>query len=371
MSLPPDVALDPMVDPRARAAAGRYLKACQDIGKERSFWAVRMFTSLNLFLWHLDAFAKNEDPIQPFVAAVDSATAVLETVGRSPLCQYQYPVGNDGGPFDDSAFESMVSGLFSDVWVGLSDDIYFDETFRFTEERLRKNGVDPKALFDGKVILDGGCGSGKFSAAIARFGASKVIGLDLGMKGLEFARQQAKKVPYGERLDYRHGSLLDIPLPANSVDMVWSNGVIHHTLDYEGCIREFARIIKLGGTLFLYVNGRFGLFELLQDTLRRANADIPRGFFQHYVTLMGVNSGRMYWLMDCLYAPYEYKAKADVMALLEKHGFGDIRQLLRGVASDQIEQVSTGLPFADVKYGEAQLKFLCRKMAVAGDHGQG
>jgi len=210
-------------------------------------------------------------------------------------------------------------------------------------------------------VLDGGCGSGKFSTAIAQFGAAKVIGLDLGEKGLEFARKQAAKVPYGKNLEYIHGSLLDIPMENESVDMVWSNGVIHHTLDYEKCISEFARIIKPGGTLFLYVNGRFGLFELLQDTLRLADADIPRHLFQHFIKSLGVNSGRLYWLMDCLYAPYEYKSREGVIALLEKHGFSDIRQLTRGVAIDQIEQVTTGLPFAEVKYGEAQLKFLANK----------
>ena len=180
----------------------------------------------------------------------------------------------------------------------------------------------------------------------------------MGKKGLEFAKKQALKVPYGDKIEYMHGSLLEIPLEDNSVDMVWSNGVIHHTLDYEGCIKEFSRVIKPGGSLFLYVNGRFGLFELLQDTIRRSNSDIPKHLFQHYIKTLGVNSGRLYWLMDCLYAPYEYKSSDEVIRLLEKYSFLNIKQLTRGVASDQIEQVTTKLPYANVKYGESQLKYL-------------
>ena len=65
--------------------------------------------------------------------------------------------------------------------------------------------------------------------------------------------------------------------------------------------------------------------------------------------------------MDCLYAPYEYKSQKEVETLLKKYGFTDIRRLTRGVAIDQIEQISTGLHYAEVKYGEAQLKFLTRK----------
>jgi hypothetical protein len=46
---------------------------------------------------------------------------------------------------------------------------------------------------------------------------------------------------------------------------------------------------------------------------------------------------------------------------MQKHGFSDIRQLTRGVATDQIEQVTVGLPYARVKYGEAQLKYLATR----------
>ena len=89
---------------------------------------------------------------------------------------------------------------------------------------------------------------------------------------------------------------------------------------------------------------------------------VPRSLYQYYLQLLGINSGRIYWIMDCCYAPYEWKSKAAVEALLTKYGFGELRQLTRGVAIDQIEQVSTGLPHARVKYGDAQLKYLAKRL---------
>jgi ubiquinone/menaquinone biosynthesis C-methylase UbiE len=243
----------------------------------------------------------------------------------------------------------------------MTDDIYFDQSFEFTKKRFFKNDIDPYEYFGGKTVLDAGCGSGKFSCAIARFGAVKVIGLDIGEKGLEFARKQAKKTEHEKILKYKNGSLLDIPLSDNSVDIVWSNGVIHHTLDYEKCIQEFWRVIKPGGNLFLYVNGRFGLFELLCDSLRLSISDVPRQLQQLYLLTLGVNSGRLYWMLDCMNAPYEWKSKEEVLSLLKKYGFDDIIQLTRGISTDQVEQVSTGLSYAKEKYGEAQLKFICKK----------
>ena len=43
------------------------------------------------------------------------------------------------------------------------------------------------------------------------------------------------------------------------------------------------------------------------------------------------------------------------------HGFSDFRQLTRGIVLDPIEQVTIGAPYADVKYGEGQLKFLAKR----------
>ncbi len=359
MALPEQVAPDTALAVEAKTAAQAYLSAVRALD-DKSYWPVRMFVATNLFLEHLDIFDGKADPVPLFADMFGRAEKFLEGALSSGVCGNYFA----GAEFElkEDAFEDYVSGLFSDVWVGMTDEIYFGESYDFTKERFEKSGVDPEAFFKDKVVLDGGCGSGKFSAAIAKFGAAKVIGMDIGDKGLDFAREQAKKVPYGDRLDFRHGSLLEIPLEDTSVDIVWSNGVIHHTLGYEKCLEEFSRVLKPGGELFLYVNGRCGLFELVLDTVRQANEGIPRALFQHYLHLLGINTGRIYFMMDCFYAPYEWKSGADVKALLAKHGFENIRQLTRGVALDPIEQVTIGAPYADVKYGEGQLKYLATRV---------
>ena len=66
-------------------------------------------------------------------------------------------------------------------------------------------------------------------------------------------------------------------------------------------------------------------------------------------------------MLDSMNAPYEWKSKNKVIDLLKKYQFDDILQLKRGVASDQIEQISAGLPYAEIKYGEGQLKFIAIK----------
>lgn len=341
-------------------AAETYVTATTTLSDE-SFWPLIMFTNTNLFMWHIEAFKASGDPVQAFVEIFDRATAFLDNAVDTGIAGGHFPKQPPAEqPRGDEVF---ISAMFSDVWVNLSDDVYFDETYEFIVQRFARNGIDAAELFADKVVVDAGCGSGKFAAGIARLGARRVIGLDIGERGLVFAREQAKKVTYGDRLEYRYGSAYDLPLEDASVDMVWSNGVVHLTDNYDGCIADFARVIKPGGTLYLYVNGRFGLFELLFDALRRASTPVPRQLFQHFLLSLGINTGRVYWMMCAFYATYQWRAQKEVEALLDREGFDELKQLTRGMDFDQIEQVSTGVPYAGIKYGEAQLKYLARKAA--------
>lgn len=349
---------DDRIDPACQQAANRYLAACEAL-TDQSAWPLMMYCALNIFYWHLEAFEADEDPRPGFTNVFNSHAALLEAA--RPLSGHVFPA--ESLRADEVDFESRISGLFSDVWVGFTDEVYFDQSYEFTRERMKRNGVDAEKLFAGKTVVDAGCGSGKYSAAIARLGAAKVVGVDIGAKGLDFARQKAKQVPYGNRIEYVEASLLDIPLPNASVDMVWSNGVIHHTLDYERCLQEFARIVKPGGELYLYVEGPEGLFELMCDTFVAAHAKLPRALMQHYLSRLCVNTGRIYWIMDCLFAPYERKKPADVESLLRKYGFDDIRRLARGLDIDNNEMVAAGKPYAVIKHGDGMLKYLARKVA--------
>ena len=65
--------------------------------------------------------------------------------------------------------------------------------------------------------------------------------------------------------------------------------------------------------------------------------------------------------MDCLYAPYEYKAFDEIKLMLKETGFNNYLQLKRGISSDQIEQISQGLSYSKEKYDEGQIKLISTK----------
>jgi ubiquinone/menaquinone biosynthesis C-methylase UbiE len=49
------------------------------------------------------------------------------------------------------------------------------------------------------------------------------------------------------------GNVLSLPFANAVFDGAYSYGVVHHTIDPEGAVREIARVLKPGATLLLYV----------------------------------------------------------------------------------------------------------------------
>lgn len=342
-------------DPSAVAAASRFVQAAQAL-QDRSSWPLKIFTNANLFLWHLDAFARADHPVPLFVDVFERASQLLEEARRQSLGSRFPPVEQDGGDPD-----ALTGPIFGEIYTPISDGEFFGEAQETLRLRLERNGISPEALFGGKTVLDAGCGIGKYSAAMLRFGAEKVIGADIALDAISKARDQAKKHGLDDRLEFRIGSITSIPVPDRSVDVAWANSVLHLVNDPGHGLAELARVLKPGGTAFVYVNGRFGLLELLVRALYAANQGIPRGIFQHTLSLTGMKPGRVAWIVGFTFANYRFYQRADFEQWIAKNGFTITKRLTRGIDTDQMEQVAAGLPYGEIKFGEAKLNYLLRR----------
>jgi ubiquinone/menaquinone biosynthesis C-methylase UbiE len=130
--------------------------------------------------------------------------------------------------------------------------------------------------FHNARLLEVGCGMGTDLLQFARGGAH-CFGVDLTPRSVEITRHRFKlydaqgtfMISDGERLPFRN----------ESFDVVYSNGVLHHTPDTAGAIREVHRVLRPGGTAKIMLYHRNSLNYWFEIVLRRGvlGAEFLRG----------------------------------------------------------------------------------------------
>jgi SAM-dependent methyltransferase len=112
------------------------------------------------------------------------------------------------------------------------------------------NPVAIADLHEGETVLDLGSGGGlDVILSAKRVGPTGIAwGLDMTEEMLALARANAAKGGV-TNAHFLKGHIEDVPLPAESVDVVISNCVINLSTDKPAVFRELARVLKPGGRL--------------------------------------------------------------------------------------------------------------------------
>lgn len=114
------------------------------------------------------------------------------------------------------------------------------------------NPVAAAGARPGETVLDLGCGAGIDLILAARRvgGSGRVIGVDMTEKMVEAARANVRRsgLPNVEVL---HGAIEQLPVEADSVDLVISNCVINLSPERSRVFAEIARVLRPGGRTVL------------------------------------------------------------------------------------------------------------------------
>ena len=115
-------------------------------------------------------------------------------------------------------------------------------------------------------ILDAGCGTGHGVKRLAeRYPDAQVVGLDFAYPMLQAERGREawlRRVFTRTHIDYLCADFAGVPLPAASVDLVWSNLALHCVGDPQPELKELRRVLKVGGLLMFSCYGPDTLREL-------------------------------------------------------------------------------------------------------------
>ena len=150
--------------------------------------------------------------------------------------------------------------LFHDLWKKFDNKVFLD-SINLIKKRIKVNKFHNEQ-FKNKVVLDVGCGSGRWCVLAKQLGAKKVIGVDSSKKNVRYNNKKFKNIKFV------YGDNTNLKIENNFSDITISQGVIHHTVDVFKSLSELIRVTKKNGKILLLVYGEHGFRWSLIKRLR-------------------------------------------------------------------------------------------------------
>lgn len=154
---------------------------------------------------------------------------------------------------------------------------FFLDPVRISEEDLR-----------GKILLDAGCGNGSQSVAYTAYGL-EVIAIDLS-SGLEhgYAYRDLHAGADPTRVHFVQANLQHPPLAPESVDIIHSAGVLHHTPNTLQTFRALLPILRPEGTFYVWLYKHEKWVTPLIKSIRAITTRVSPANFASVARLMSV-----------------------------------------------------------------------------------
>ncbi|WP_056979595.1 class I SAM-dependent methyltransferase [Companilactobacillus nodensis] len=140
-------------------------------------------------------------------------------------------------------------------------NIYDNEEFfeKYSQMNRSKNGLSGAGEwstlkpilpdFEGKVVLDLGCGYGWHDRYAIEQGADTVVGVDMSEKMLEVARAKTET----DKIVYVHDDISKINFADNKFDIVISFLALHYVESFEEVVQKISKYLKPNGILVFSV----------------------------------------------------------------------------------------------------------------------
>lgn len=130
-----------------------------------------------------------------------------------------------------------------------------DMVRRYFRDYLSLEAHDLQSLA-GQIVLDAGCGDGRFMSVVHESGTTEVVGVDVSIGGLLHARRTFNDV---EGFHLIQGDITRPPLRPGIFDTVYSIGVIHHLANPREGFRALESLLSPEGRLWIWVYGLTGM----------------------------------------------------------------------------------------------------------------
>jgi SAM-dependent methyltransferase len=201
-------------------------------------------------------------------------------------CGRQYPLMKGVLRFVDA---QEYAGSFGFQWQLYARTQLDDASSQRSERAFRRRtGFRPEDLA-GKLVLDVGCGMGRFAEVATRWGAH-VVGIDLSLASEVAAKNLAERTATIFQAD-----VFKLPFAPGSFDYIYSIGVLHHTPDCEKAFMGLPKLLKPGGQIAIWLYSAYNPWYRMSDVYRKVTKRMKpqtlHKFCRLVVPLYGLHQG--------------------------------------------------------------------------------
>jgi SAM-dependent methyltransferase/uncharacterized protein YbaR (Trm112 family) len=168
--------------------------------------------------------------------------------------------------------ERAVMDSFSKEWLDYDyDGVIWEMSYEDHERRFLKEVGPALTGPDVHNFLEVGCGLGIATYLAHKNSGADAVGLDLSLAVWKASRHYRAN-PF---LHFVEASVFAMPFAEGSFDLVYSRGVLHHTVSTEKAFESVAPLCRPGGTIYLWV---YGTGSIQETIFRRAVYGLERVF---------------------------------------------------------------------------------------------
>jgi SAM-dependent methyltransferase len=182
----------------------------------------------------------------------------LELLDNSFICpqHHKYPIINGIPRILPDYNEFVNQKSFDFKWKHFADVVFRDDVMRSAKAwRLKRYGFYNEERFkdflkDKEIILDAGCGLGRWTAWMAELNRkAKVFGVEI----TECINIGYKRYNDLDNVYFIQGDITKLPFPNDFFDFIFCEGVIHHTSNPYRTFVHLVSKLKKGGEIAIYV----------------------------------------------------------------------------------------------------------------------
>jgi SAM-dependent methyltransferase len=119
----------------------------------------------------------------------------------------------------------------------------------------------------GVRVVDVGGGIGGAARVLARELGCRVTVVDLTEEFCRVGEDLTRRVGLSDRVEFRHGSALEMPLADAAFDVAWTQHASMNVSDKRGLYREIRRVVRPGG--------RLAMHEIMAGVVRPIHFPVP------------------------------------------------------------------------------------------------